>query len=158
TLTPIALAVFTIGFLMLVAWGYGKTTVYTITDRRVVIRSGVAFQVTFNIPFATIRGADKCRLRDGTGNISLELDGSAHIAYLHIWPNARPWHLSRVQPMLRHIRQPDAVAGLLGDALRAYHAVSRVPAPAAKKPNEEKVDVRLVSVERAQRPAVEAAE
>jgi len=121
TLAPLGLALLVIGFLGLVAWAYGKTTVYTVTDRRVVIRSGVAFQVTFNIPFKTIRNAGLKTFGNGTGNITLELDGSAHIAYLHIWPNARPWFLSKVQPLLRHVDQPQAVAKTLSNALKAYH-------------------------------------
>lgn len=121
TLAPLALAAATIGFLALVAWGYEKTTVYTLTNRRIVIRSGVAFQVSFNIPFTAIRNAALSKHRDGTGNISLELDGSAHIAYLHIWPNARPGFVSSVQPMMRNIRQPNEVSKLVAEALVEFN-------------------------------------
>lgn len=119
---PLALAAAAIGVLALIAWGYGRTTVYTLTNRRIVIRSGVAFQVTFNIPFKTIVGAGLRQHRDGTGDIPLELDRSAHIAYLHMWPNVRPWHFTHVQPMLRNITDAGQVATDLKAALMAFQA------------------------------------
>ena len=87
-----------------------------------MIRSGVAFQITFNIPFSAIRNAGLRVHSDGTGDIPLELDGSAHIAYLHIWPNARPWQYNKVQPMLRNISHPKQVAKQLADALTAENS------------------------------------
>lgn len=122
TIWPLGLAALMIAIIGIVAWGYGQTTVHTITNKRVVIRSGVAFQITFNIPFKAIQNAGLRIHSDGTGDIPIELDGSAHIAYLHIWPNARPWHYTNVQPMLRNVSAPEHVAKLLADALTAANA------------------------------------
>ena len=130
TLWPLALAALLLAFLLGVAWGYGLTTVHTITNRRVVIRSGVAFQITFNLPFTVIREAGLRVHRDGSGDIPLQLDGSAHIAYLHIWPNARPWRFTNVQPMLRNILEPKAVAELLAASLMAANGA---PRPATRR-------------------------
>ena len=132
-LWTVGLGALAIGVLSLIAWGYGRTTVYTITNRRVVIRSGVAFQVTFNIPFDAITGAGFKTHRDGTGDIPIELDGSAHIAYLHIWPNVRPWHVTHVQPMLRNIAGAEAVAEHLKTALLEFHGAAAERASAAKE-------------------------
>ncbi len=101
------------------AYLVARTTVYTVTSRRVVLRFGVALPRSINIPFRVIQAAAMRSFPDGTGNISLELDGSAHIAYLHMWPHARPWRFSKTQPMLRGLAAPDEVARLLGDALNA---------------------------------------
>ncbi len=120
----LGLGALAIGVLCLIAWGYGRTTVYTITDRRVVIRSGIAFQITFNLPFAVIMGAGLRTHRDGTGDIPLSLKGAREIAYLHIWPNVRPWKLARPEPMLRNIAVPEAVAELLASALKAHHTAA----------------------------------
>lgn len=118
----LGLGALAIAVLGVIAYGYGRTTVYTVTNRRVVIRSGVAFQITFNLPFAAVMGAGLRHHRDGTGDIPLTLDGAEQIAYLHIWPNVRPWKLTRPEPMLRNIPAPDQVAELLTDALKVYHA------------------------------------
>jgi uncharacterized ferritin-like protein (DUF455 family) len=49
----------------------------------------------------------------GHGDIVLALKGPDHIAWLHLWPHARPWHLTRTQPMLRALPQVADVAALL---------------------------------------------
>ena len=36
---------------LFIAWLYARTTVYTITNRRVVMRFGVALPMTLNLPF-----------------------------------------------------------------------------------------------------------
>ncbi len=101
------------------AYLVARTTVYTVTTRRLVFRFGVALPRSFNIPFKVVRAASIKSFPDGTGNISLALDGSAHIAYLHMWPHARPWHFSKTEPMMRGLEAPEEVARLLGDALKA---------------------------------------
>lgn len=106
-----------VGLFCLLAWLIARTTVYTITNRRVVMRIGVALSITLNIPFRIVASAD-CRLRkDGSGDIPLSLSGNNKIAYPHLWPHARPWRFARPEPMLRGIPDAEAVAGLLATAL-----------------------------------------
>ncbi len=105
-----------IGVLHLLAWLVGRTTVYTITNRRIVMRVGVALNKTFNVPFATIDGASMQMHGDGTGSIAIALRPGSAIPYLMIWPHARPWHMALTQPMLRAIADPQPVAELLADA------------------------------------------
>jgi hypothetical protein len=50
------------------------------------------------------------------GDIAIELDGPDRIAYLHLWPHARPWELNRPQPMLRALADVAAVGSLLHTA------------------------------------------
>lgn len=117
-LPPIVLALGLIGSL---AWLMARSTVYTITDRRVVMRVGVVLSITFNLPFAQIASAG-FRARGRGGDIVLSLAGSDRIAYLHLWPHVRPWQLRHTQPMLRALADGPAVAQLLAGALAKAEA------------------------------------
>ena len=48
-----------IGLLTLLAWLTARTTIYTITNRRVVLRVGIALPMSINLPFALI-AARRC--------------------------------------------------------------------------------------------------
>ncbi|MCX2864571.1 photosynthetic complex putative assembly protein PuhB [Paucibacter sp. PLA-PC-4] len=123
-LPPIVLALGLIGTL---AWLMARSTVYTITNRRVVMRVGVVLSITFNLPFAQIASAG-FRRRGQAGDIVLSLAGSDRIAYLHLWPHVRPWQLKRTQPMLRALADANAVAQTLARALaQAEAARSALP-------------------------------
>lgn len=113
------LAALAIALLCLFAWLGARTTVYTITSRRVVMRFGIALPITIQIPFAQVESA-ACHIWDnGTGDLALSLSKSQRVAYLVLWPHARPWKLSRTQPMLRSIPDSQAVAQILARALAA---------------------------------------
>lgn len=108
-----------IAFLSAFAWFSVRTTVYTITNRRVVMRIGVALSMTVNIPFSRIEAAAVKVNPDGTGDLSLRLAEANNIAYIFLWPHARPWHFSRAEPTLRAIPQVERVAQILSRALAA---------------------------------------
>jgi len=103
-----------------------RTTVYTITTKRVVMRVGMALPVTINLPFAQIDGAALRMFSNGSGDIPLKVTRSERIAYLLLWPHARPFHLAHPQPALRCVPQADDVASLLAAAL-AGTATSPMP-------------------------------
>ena len=90
-----------IAILSILAWLTARSAIFTITTRRVVMRFGVAFPVTFNLPFRRIRSAGLRRYGDGSGDIPLALFADDRIAYLVLWPYARPWRFSQAEPMLR---------------------------------------------------------
>ena len=121
-----ALAAVPLGLLGLYAWGIGRTTLYTVTNRRVAIRFGVALPMTVNLPFARIDGAGFRPARDGSGDIALQLTAGDKVAYLVLWPHARPWRLARPEPMLRALPDAAAVAQVLS---RALAASADAPAP-----------------------------
>jgi hypothetical protein len=116
------------GILTLIAWASARTTVYTITSRRLVMRVGIALPITINVPFKLVDGASVKIYPNGTGDIPLKLHEESRLAYLLLWPHARPWKMSRPEPMLRCIPDADKVADLLAAALAASPSV---PAPAA---------------------------
>jgi hypothetical protein len=115
SVTPIALAA--VGILGLMAWLNSRTTVYTITNRRVVMRFGAALPKAINIPFSLIEGAALKSLGRGAGDLALTLKPPNKIAFLSLWPHARPWRLSAPQPTLRAVPDAAAVAGILAAAM-----------------------------------------
>jgi hypothetical protein len=125
-LLPLALAA--IAIFVVMAWLVGQTTLYTITSRRVVMRVGIVLTVTFNIPFRVIESAGLQKYADGTGDIALALSGDDRIAYVHLWPHVRPWHLKRTQPMLRNVNEAKVVAELLATSIAAAEGSTIRPA------------------------------
>lgn len=106
-----------LGLLALLAWLSARTTVYTITNRRVVLRFGIALPKAVNVPFTTIEGASLKRQADGAGDIAISVGGQRRIAYLQLWPHVRPWRLSQPQPTLRSVPQAGVAAQILAEAL-----------------------------------------
>ena len=123
-----ALAAFPLLLIGLYAWVTSRLSVYTITDRRLVLRVGVALPVTVNLPFARIEQAGLRTWADGHGSLTLTLAAGERMAYLVMWPHARPWHLARTQPMLRCIADAERVAQILA---RALAAAAQMPVAAA---------------------------
>jgi hypothetical protein len=108
-----------IAMLTTFAYFVAKTTVYTITEKRVVLRVGVALSMSLNLPFAMVENADLRLFSDGSGDIPLLLAGETRVGYITLWPHARPWRTRRVQPMLRSVPDAARVAQLLARALAA---------------------------------------
>ena len=111
----------TVAIAMLSTFAYfvAKTTVYTITEKRVVLRVGVALSMSLSLPFAMVENADLRLFSDGSGDIPLLLAGETRVGYITLWPHARPWRTRRVQPMLRSVPDAKRVAQLLARALAA---------------------------------------
>jgi hypothetical protein len=139
----LALGAFAIGGLMLLAWAMGRSTVYTITSRRVVMRFGVALPMIVNFPFAQIASAQMKRYSDDTGDIPLVLAAGVRTSYTVLWPHVRPWHFTKPQPMLRAIPDVVGVAKILSDALTHFIAQTESssqtadgePTPPASEPS-----------------------
>lgn len=132
-LLPFALAA--IGLLLGLARVSANATLYTVTNRRVVMRIGVAISMSINIPFTRIETVAVQPLRDGQGNVALALTGQGErIAYLHLWPHARPWRVGRPQPLLRGIADAVAVAETLSRAISASAPALASQAVAGRSP------------------------
>jgi hypothetical protein len=117
-LSLLPLALIGLGLLALLAWLSGRTTLYTLTNRRVVFRIGIALPMAINIPFSAIASAGLRLGAGGTGDIVLTLNGGTRIAYSNLWPHVRPWRFKAPEPLLRTIGDAEAVASLLSAALR----------------------------------------
>ncbi|MFZ9314082.1 MAG: photosynthetic complex putative assembly protein PuhB [Burkholderiaceae bacterium] len=111
-----------LGLFWALSWLVARTTVYTITDRRVVMRVGIVLSLTFNIPLKRLQAADVRRIQPvGAGEIALQLLPEDKIAYFHLWPHARPWRFGHPEPMLRGLAAVDGVAALLHEAWAQAH-------------------------------------
>lgn len=103
-----------IGILALLAWAYTRSTVYTLTDKRLVLRFGVALPMMVNLPLQILGSADLRRYGDGSGDIMLTLAQKKNLSYTLLWPNIKPWQFKPVVPALRCLPQVDDVAATLG--------------------------------------------
>jgi hypothetical protein len=118
-----------IAMLVAFAWGVARTTLYTLTNRRLVLRIGVALNKCINLPLAEIESAHLKMLNDGHGTIVLALKGTPRLGYLMLWPHVRSLRFIRPQPLLRAIPDARNVAQLLFRATQQVQAV----APAQEK-------------------------
>lgn len=117
-LWSVPLAIVALALLSLSAWLSARTTMYTLTNKRIVMRIGIVLTVSFNLPLRWIAAAQVKPGSDGSGDIALELKGSDRIAYLHLWPHARAWQLRKPQPALRCVPEIAKVSELLHHAWR----------------------------------------
>lgn len=102
----------------LAIWAYmsAKASMYTITNKRVVMRIGVVFSITFNLPLRQIMSAHELHRKSKRSDISLTLRGEDRIAWLHLWPHSRPWILNKPEPTLRCIKEGLQCAEVLKSA------------------------------------------
>ncbi len=116
-----------------------RATLYTITNRRIVLRVGVALPMTINIPFTAVQSASVKRHADGTEDIVLALLPEHRVSVVALWPHLRPWRMGRPEPMLRSLPVTSGASQVLARALAAS-AQMPVPATAA---DPERRSVRL---------------
>jgi hypothetical protein len=126
-LGAVVIALFT-----LFAWGVGRTSVYTLTNKRLVLRIGVALNKCINVPLSEIESANLKMLDQGHGNIVLDLKGAPRLGYFMLWPHARSLRFVRPQPMLRAISDVRNVAAMLFKATQKIQAVAPIEAQAER--------------------------
>lgn len=113
-----ALALVALGLLLLGARLIAGSTCYTLTNHRLVIRSGVALPISVNLPFSRAVAAALKERPDGSGDLALRMADGTRPSWVVLWPHVRPWHWFSVQPALRAIPDARRVARLLTGALR----------------------------------------
>ncbi|MFN5350842.1 MAG: photosynthetic complex putative assembly protein PuhB [Polaromonas sp.] len=111
-----ALGLTAMAALGILAWLTARTTAYTLTDQRIVMRIGIVLTLTFNLPLKRIETAGLLLTGKGFGDIPLALSGGDRIGWLNLWPHARPWRLAKPEPMLRCIPQAQSFASILQKA------------------------------------------
>ena len=107
--------------LLLCGVGYiqAKATLYTITNRRVVMRIGAALTLTLNLPFTKIDNAAVAKKQGGFGNIAFETSGDTKFSFFVLWPHARSWYFGKPQPTLKCIPDIEKVSSILGQAAKS---------------------------------------
>jgi Bacterial PH domain len=123
-----------VGLLLLLGWWSARTTAYTLTSKRIVMRIGIVLTVTYNLPLARIESADRHHAGSGCQDIALTLERGTHIAWLHLWPHVRPWRVAKTQPMLRALPDADAVSALLATAWSEVNGVAASPQRESQAP------------------------
>jgi hypothetical protein len=126
----ILLGLAALGILAALAWAYTRATVYTITDKRIVLRFGVALPMMVNLPLPILGSADMKRYGDGSGDIFFSLAQKKKLSYTLLWPHIKPWQFKPVAPAMRCLRSVDEVAAALASAVGEGQPVPQVrPVP-----------------------------
>lgn len=102
-----------VALLHLLAWGAARTTLYTLTTRRVVLRIGMALPKCINLPLPLVGAVDLASRADGSGDVPLTVTGPYKLGYLALWPHVRPWKVATPRPMLRALPDAATVAALI---------------------------------------------
>lgn len=111
--------VFCSGALLIIfalAFAISRAAMFTITNERVILRHGFAIRKYVNAPFETMRSAQLKLKSARVGDIALQFDGATQPPFLHLWPFVKPFTFANPEPMLRGIRDPQAVAKILANA------------------------------------------
>ena len=115
-LMPCALALAVVSVL---AWLSARATVFTLTDRRLVMRYGVALPALINIPLAHIETMRVRKGFGGVGDLAFSLPRKGRLSFHQLWPYARPWRLFPADPMMRAVPEAAALGELFAKALSA---------------------------------------
>ncbi|MES2523312.1 MAG: photosynthetic complex putative assembly protein PuhB [Gemmatimonadota bacterium] len=113
----VMLVAIVLGIVEILAQVVARTTVYAITERRVVLRIGMVIPMSINIPFTLLVSASVAAFRDGTGQVLMELSREQRIAYIALWPHCRAFTFTHPQPLLRGLLEPKRIGELLASAV-----------------------------------------
>ena len=116
---PVMLLSAGLGLFGFIAWLAARTTVYSLTERRIVIRQGIAMPVTMNLPLSLVDGVSAVSRGLNCGDVALQLAPAERVSYLLLWPHVRPWQWRQPQPMLRALRDHKTVGALLVQSLQS---------------------------------------
>jgi len=114
------------GILYGIAYVQARSTVYTLTNKRVAMRIGAALTMTLNLPYTWIGTAKLDLKSSGHGTLAFELIGDTKVSYLMSWPHVRPWRIARTQPALRCIADAESVARIFAEAAETRISEPRV--------------------------------
>jgi hypothetical protein len=116
-LIVVALSVLVLG----IVWGLSvlvaNTTWYAITSHRLVLKTGMVYPMSINVPFTAIESAGVANFKDGSGQVALKLDKSQRIAYIALWPHCHVMRWAQPEPVLRGLVEAKRVGGILAQAV-----------------------------------------
>lgn len=124
------LGVVLVGLLYLLAWASARSTLYILTDERLIMRIGIAIETRINIPLKQVTAAHlRLRGKSGHGDIAFTLSGERILGTLLLWPHVRPWHYALPQPMLRAVPDAARVAQMVAEVRARFGAIERPVTP-----------------------------
>ena len=119
------LGVVLVALLYVLAWANARSTLYILTDARLIMRIGVAIETRINIPLKQVKAAHFRQRGKGYGDIAFEVNGERLLSTLLLWPHVRPYHYAMPQPMLRAVPEAGHVAQMIAEARAQYGAIER---------------------------------
>jgi len=131
------LGVMAVAILHSIAWFSARTTLYILTDTRLIMRIGMAIESRINVPLRHVQSAALKSRGNDHGDIVLKLGGERLLGYMLLWPHVRPWQINRPEPMLRAVPQAQHVAELLADACAAIVPIARPNGATNEAPHRE---------------------
>ena len=97
-----------------IAFLSARHTCYIITEKRIVIRTGVALVFLLNLPFKNILSIDRQKLTKNRGNIAFTVRSRKRIPYLSCWPSVKGRGFLSPIPAFRSISDVEAIERLVG--------------------------------------------
>jgi hypothetical protein len=131
-LAVLPLAAVAIGLLFGLAWVNSRSTVYTVTNNRVIMRFGAALTKAINIPFKIVESASSNARSNGRGDVAMKLVAPNKIPMLLLWPHMRPGTMRNPEPTFRSLKDAVVCAQTLSEALRIAHDQPQAMAKVAK--------------------------
>ncbi|TVP73655.1 MAG: PH domain-containing protein [Gemmatimonadales bacterium] len=104
-----------------------KTTLYAITDRRVVMKIGITLPAVLNLPYHTLGRVDLRSFPDGSGDVVLTPATGDRVGWLFLWPHNRPWRVRDPQPALRGVANAEQVGRWIADGVREARSAADSP-------------------------------
>lgn len=107
--------------LFVLAYLATRHTSYVITEKRIVIRTGVALVFLLNVPLKNIISIDKQRLAGGRGNLSFEAKSKKRIPFLSCWPSVKSGSFVQPSPAFRSISNIEEIGVLITELAEKTH-------------------------------------
>ena len=114
-----------LAILYMLAWLSARSTLYILTDARLIMRIGMAIETRINIPLKQVEAAHFRPRGKDHGDIALELAGERMLGTVLLWPHVRPWHFAHPQPMLRAVPDAAGLARMIADARARFGEIER---------------------------------
>ncbi len=92
------------------AYASARTTHYTLTNKRALMKVGIALPVIINLPLRQVDGVSFANSSKSCGTICFKTAGQTRLAYMLLWPHAMPWQFTKPQPAFREIADVEDVA------------------------------------------------
>ena len=113
--------------LMALAKIQSQSSVYIITENRVIIKSGAALSFLISMPFKKIKAVNLQKRKGSLGTISFELNSGKRVPYVSCWPSVRPWRFKNTEPAFSCIENVDEVATILRKSVMAGRVSLQAP-------------------------------
>lgn len=114
-----------VALLYFLAWLSARSTLYILTDTRVIMRIGMAIETRINVPLKQVVAAHLRPRPGGHGDIALEVGGERLLGHVLLWPHVRPWRYDMPQPMLRAVPDAANLARMIADVRAQFGEIER---------------------------------